>query len=328
MSELYPLKFVPIYKEKVWGGQRLRTQLNKNTDRDLIGESWELSCVENNISVVTNGFLSGNELHELIEIYMGDMVGDRIFEQFGNAFPLLFKFIDANDVLSVQVHPDDEMAMEKHGVLGKTEMWYVLDSNPESCVYTGFSEKMNRTKLREHIEKNTVENILNKEPARRGDVFFMPAGRIHATGSGVLFAEIQQSSDVTYRVYDWNRKGTDGKGRELHIDNALEALDFSEVDNYRTNYKDTPNEPVEIANCPYFVVNKLVVQNTMQRDYNQLDSFVVLMCVEGAAEIDYGQNEHEKIMKGETVLIPAVLESIKIIPTNDAQLLEVFVPAR
>ncbi|MDA3866119.1 MAG: mannose-6-phosphate isomerase [Salinivirgaceae bacterium] len=327
MSELYPLKFAPIYKEKVWGGQRLRTQLNKNTDRDLVGESWELSCVEDNISVVTNGFLSGNELHELIEIYMGDLVGDRIFEQFGNAFPLLFKFIDANDVLSVKVHPDDKMAMEKHGVPGKTEMWYVVESEPNSYVYTGFSEKLNKAKLREHIKNNTVENSLNKEIAHRGDVFFVPAGRIHATGSGVLFAEIQQSSDITYRVYDWNRKGTDGKSRELHIDNALEALDFSKVDSYRSDYKDNLNEPVEITNCPYFVVNKLVIDSMIQRDYNKLDSFVVLMCVEGSAEIDYGQNEHEKIFKGETVLIPAVLESVKIIPTNDAQLLEVFVPA-
>lgn len=326
MSKLYPIKFAPIYKNKVWGGSRLRTVLGKSIDGENVGESWELSGVDGSVSVVVNGFLAGNDLDDILEIYMGDILGERVFEKFGNTFPLLLKFIDANDVLSVQVHPDDDLALEKYNSFGKTEMWYVIDATPDAYVYSGFAKQINKPTLRTHIETNAVAEILNKEIAHKGDVFFVPAGRIHATGPGVLFAEVQQSSDITYRVYDWNRKGSDGKPRDLHVNDALEAIDFEQPTDFRTTYKSTPNLPIEIGDCPYFVVNKLILTAEYYGEYHVLDSFVVYMCLEGSATIEYNNSESETITKGETVLIPAVLEFIKIVPEEEISLLEIYIP--
>lgn len=327
MSELYPIKFKPIYKEKVWGGDRLRTQLNKTDAPSLAGESWELSGVEGSVSIVENGFLAGNELSELIEIYMGDIVGERVFDTFGTEFPLLFKFIDANDILSVQVHPDDELASKKHSSNGKSEIWYVVEGEPDAFIYTGFAKSLTQEKFRHHIENNTVKEVLNRESVATGDAFYIPAGRIHATGRGVLFAEIQQSSDITYRVYDWDRKDQNGKLRELHVEDALQALDFTLENRYRTLYTDNHNTRNEIQQTPYFVLNKLNLNKTFEAEYNTVDSFVVYMCIHGGAVIEYGSNLTVRINKGETVLIPAVLESIKVIPDAKVELLEIFLPA-
>ncbi len=228
MSELYPLRFEPILKEKIWGGSSLAEHYGKKAGNlKNIGESWEISAVSENLSVISNGFLAGNNIEEIIEVYMGDITGESVFEKFGNEFPLLIKLIEARDDLSVQVHPGNELAKERHNAFGKTEMWYILQSEKNAKIYTGFSKPVTRDSYINALKNNTVTDILNIERAYPGDTFFTPAGRIHAIGAGIVLAEIQQTSDITYRIYDWDRKDNTGKSRELHTDLALEAIDFN-----------------------------------------------------------------------------------------------------
>jgi mannose-6-phosphate isomerase len=326
MSQLYPLKFQPIYKEKIWGGNRLKTILNKEIPNAKTGESWELSAVEGSISIVSNGFLAGNSLEEIIEIYMGDVVGERVFEEFGTVFPLLLKFIDANDVLSVQVHPDNELAMEKHNAFGKTELWYVVSNEEGAFVYAGFQKGVSKSDFKKLIEENAVKDTLRKEDAKEGDAFYIPAGLIHATGPGVLFAEIQQTSDVTYRVYDWNRKDDNGLLRELHVDNALEAIDFHKVNSAKVDYNNQVGVVNSLNSNNYFTVNKLILEDLYIAEYNDFDSFIVYMCLNGNAKIEYSNGKIEDLTKGETVLIPSVLETIKLIPDDNVEILEVYIP--
>jgi len=326
MSELYPIKFAPIFKQKVWGGDRLKNVLNKKNATDHTGESWEISPLSGSESVVENGFLAENTLSEIIEVYMGDLVGESVFDRFGTGFPLLLKFIDAQDLLSVQVHPDDVLAQEKYGMNGKTEAWYVVEATNDAYLYSGFNQKLTKQNFKKNIELKTVKDTLNKEYVGKGDVFFIPAGRIHATGPGVLFAEIQQASDITYRVYDWDRKDRDGNLRELHVDEALEAMDFEVADNYKTEYSTKENRPAPVVKSPYFVVNKLQLTEKYDAEYNLIDSFVAYMCVEGRVSIEYKHGKTETLEKGETVLIPAVFESVKLIPDESVELLEVYIP--
>jgi mannose-6-phosphate isomerase len=326
MQELYPLKFKPIYKEKIWGDQRLRTELNKAIDPDKnMGESWEVSTVNDNISVVANGFLAGNNLEELIEVYMGDLVGESIFKKHGMQFPLLFKFIDADDVLSIQVHPDDEMAGRKHGDNGKTEMWYVISAEKGAQLISGFNQEMDRDTYLKHLKNDTLPDILNYEKVESGDVFYLPAGRIHAIGAGILLAEIQQTSDFTYRIYDWNRAGPDGKPRELHTDLALEALDFKYYGQYRTPYERKKNEASNLVTCDYFTTNLMELTKPRQRDLIELDSFIVYMCLDGRVELVYDEDSSVRIEKGETLMIPAAIEHLAYKPEPYAKLLEVYI---
>ena len=326
MNELYPLKFTPLYKQKIWGGDRLKNILNKNTAVEDTGESWEISPLEASESIVENGFLASNALSEIIEVYMGDLVGESVFERFGTNFPLLLKFIDAQDLLSVQVHPDDKMAKEKHNMNGKSEIWYVVDATPDAYLYSGFNQKLSKKEFQNRIEQKSVRAVLNKEFVNKGDVFYIPAGRIHATGPGVLFAEIQQASDITYRVYDWDRKDRDGKLRELHVNDALDALDFEVPATYKTDYQPALNRPASLVKVPFFAVNKLNLTENYNAEYNLIDSFVAFMCVEGSGTIEYRNGKTEMIRKGETVLIPAVFESIKLIPDGSFELLEIYLP--
>ena len=229
MSELYPLKFETVLKEKVWGGNALFTRFNKGTSALNIGESWEFSAIADNQSVVSNGFLAGNNIEELIEVYMGDITGDSIYEKFGNEFPLLIKFIEAQEDLSIQVHPNNELAKKRHNAYGKTEMWYILESKKGSKIYTGFKEGVTKEIYEEALKDGKIEDILNVEIADPGDTFFTPAGRVHAIGSGIVLIEIQQTSDITYRIFDWNRNGSGKEKRELHTDLALDAIDFKQA---------------------------------------------------------------------------------------------------
>ncbi|MBU8892678.1 MAG: mannose-6-phosphate isomerase [Bacteroidales bacterium] len=327
MNGLYPFKFKPILKEKIWGGQNLKSSINKKIPLNKkIGESWEISGVENNISVVENGFLAENELKELIEIYMGDLVGDRVYEQFGTEFPLLIKFIDANDVLSIQVHPDDMLAKKRHNASGKTEMWYIIDAKNDAELISGFNREMDEQHYLKHLEKNELPDILNFEKVQKSDVYYLPAGRVHAIGKGIVLAEIQQSSDITYRIFDWNRKDDQGNFRELHTDEALDAIDFKFYDNYKTEYKSVKNTTSKILGNNYFETNILDFDQKMDKDYNQLDSFVIYMCLEGKFEIEYYESEKITIEKGETVLIPAVIEHLILNPVVQSKLLEVYIP--
>ncbi|MEE4198886.1 MAG: type I phosphomannose isomerase catalytic subunit [Bacteroidales bacterium] len=327
MNELYPIKFTPQLKEKIWGGQHLKEFLNKPLPKNkTIGESWEISGVEGSISVAENGFLQGNNLQELIEIYMGDLVGDRVYDQFGIEFPLLIKFIDANDVLSIQVHPDDQLAKERHNAFGKTEMWYIVHARENATLISGFNKKIDQTIYTQHLASNELPKILNYEKVKQGDVFFIPSGRVHAIGKGIVLAEIQQTSDITYRIFDWNRKDDQGKLRELHTDLALDAIDFTVYDHYKTSYNLKINNETKVLNCKYFHTNIIHFNQPMEKDYNQLDSFVVYLCIEGKFIIHYTKNNNIMIQKGETVLIPAVFEHLSLEPVEESKILEIFIP--
>ena len=326
MSGLYPIKFKPIFHEKIWGGKRMKTILNKDYgDLPNCGESWELSGVEGNISVVSNGFLAGNDLNEIIEIYMGDLVGDKVYEKFGNEFPLLIKFIDAKDDLSIQVHPDDKLSKERHNAYGKTEMWYVAGTEEGALINSGFNQEVSREKYLEYFNNGKLTDLLHFDEAKVGDVFFIPAGRVHAIGKGCLVAEIQQTSDVTYRIFDYNRKDDKGNERELHTDLALDAIDFSYASEYKTSYELLANKAAELVNCPYFTTNILAFNEEIDKDYNNLDSFVIYMTMDGSFDI-VTEEGTESIEMGETVLVPASLESLQLKPkTASVKILEVYI---
>jgi len=326
MNSLYPLKFTPICKDKIWGGNKLNELLNKEyPELPNCGESWEISGVQDEVSVVSNGFLKGNSLEELIEVYMGDMVGEKVFEKFGAEFPLLIKFIDANDNLSIQVHPNDELSGERHDAFGKTEMWYVVQADPGAKLISGFNRKVDKSGYLNYFKNGQLEEILNYEEAKADDVFFMPAGRVHAIGKGIVVAEIQQTSDVTYRIYDFNRVDDQGNPRELHTELAVDAIDYSYEKNYRTNYQTIDNESVNLVQCPYFTTNILPLVATVDRDFTHLDTFVIYICLDGEYNLLW-ENESMVIAKGESVLIPALINQFTLSVSNGgvAKLLEVY----
>ena len=328
MNTLYPLKFEPILKEKIWGGSRIAKELNKKQGAlPNIGESWELSGVANNVSVVSNGYLQGNTIEELIEVYMGDLVGDKVFSKFGTEFPLLFKFIDADEYLSIQVHPGDELAMQRHNLHGKTEMWYVIEAEEDAKLISGFNCEMDKQKYLENLNGGHLRDILNWVPVKHGDTFFIPSGRIHSIGPGILLAEIQETSDITYRIYDWDRLDTNGKPRELHTDLAVDAIDYTLHPSYKTDYEIKMNRSTSVVSCPFFTVNLLNFDKDIEIDYGRIDSFVVYMAVGGKAEIHApGLDEPVSIAKGETVLIPAEMKEIELKPVGgEAKLLEVYI---
>ncbi len=321
-SQLYPLKFQSIYKPKVWGGEKLNKILQKNTSGN-IGESWEISGVAENVSEIVNGPLKKKSLLWLLENYKEELVGKEVYRTFGNNFPLLFKFIDARENLSVQVHPNDLLAKSRHNSFGKTELWYIIDAAENGELILGFNQKMDQTKYLKTLSENKITEVLNSEPIKNGDAFIIEPGTIHAIGKGVLLAEIQQTSDITYRIYDWDRPDTNGEMRQLHTDLALDTIDFN-PSNSRLDYAEEKNEPVHIGTTNFFSVNKLVLSQNFVRDLDQIPSFTVYMCLEGNALIET-DDFSEEIKKGETVLIPAQLPQIKFI-TNSASFLEVYIP--
>lgn len=325
MTELYPLKFEPILKDKIWGGGLLVKNYGKNADSTrLIGESWELSSLAEDLSVVSNGFLAGNNIEEVIEVYMGDITGEAVFEKFGNEFPLLIKFIEAGDDLSIQVHPGDKLAMERHKAYGKTEMWYILESKPGSKIYSGFKKPVTKEIYRNAVETGTLDTLMNVEIAEPGDVFFTPSGRVHAIGAGSMLVEIQQTSDITYRIFDWNRKGGDGKPRELHTDLALDAIDYAASGNVKFNKELISDKTENLVSCEYFISNIIQFGSPIKKDYNIIDSFVIYICIEGEFTIHWDKGA-EPVRKGETVLIPAIITDVVLEPRPEAKVLEVFI---
>jgi mannose-6-phosphate isomerase len=326
MPGLYPLKFTPFYLEKIWGGHRLKTILGKDFGYLAnCGESWEISAVEGNVSEVRNGFLAGNSITELIEVYMGDLVGEKVYKKYGIEFPLLIKFIDTNDDLSIQVHPDDELARERHNAYGKTEMWYVVHAENGALINAGFNQTVSPEQFVDMVEKGKLPEILHYDKVKEGDVFFIPAGRVHAIGKGILLAEIQQTSDITYRIYDYNRKDANGNLRELHMELAPDAIDYSHLDEYKTRYTIEENSSSEIVSCDYFTTNILEFSKKLEKDYYLLDSFVVYMNLGGRFKIEFEEGE-EVVETGETVLIPSSMESFHLVPlTGKVKTLEVYI---
>jgi mannose-6-phosphate isomerase len=324
MSTLYPLKFKTIYKDKIWGGQKIKTYLHKDFgDLPNCGETWEISGVKSDVSVVADGALEGESLADLLEKYKDQLVGKKVYAHFGNVFPLLVKFIDANDDLSIQVHPDDELAKKRHNSFGKTEMWYIIEADPGSTLISGFNQPVNKETYLDKLNSGHIMDILNREDVDAGDVFFLPAGRVHTIGKGLLIAEIQQTSDITYRIYDFDRVDDKGNKRELHTEEAVAAIDYNFYPEYKTEYQPEKNETVKLVKCPYFTTNILDFTKSTSRDYSALDSFVIHVCVEGNYVIECHGGQHT-VKMGECVLLPKTVDRVDMITVNGFKILESY----
>ena len=321
MKDLYPLKFTPIYKEKLWGGQKIKSVLKKDFGpMTNCGESWELSAVKGDVSIVSNGSFAGTDIQSLIEEYREALLGTSVYNRFNNEFPLLIKFIDASQDLSIQVHPDDALAQKKHNGMGKTEMWYVLQTDEGSRLISGFRRPTSKEEYLEYFESGKLMELLNEEQVTAGDAFFIPAGLVHAIGEGIMVAEIQQTSDITYRIYDFDRVGKDGKKRELHVSDALEAIDFSVHEHNKSAQTEEKNVVSPVFDTPWFTTNRLSLDQGMPVDDTVLDSFKIYICTGGSGTIC-----GESISFGEVLLMPASLNNYTIEPNPALELLETYI---
>ena len=323
-TSLYPLKFMPLFKNKIWGGNKIKSLGFDYSPLPNCGELWALSAVKDNESVVSNGFLENNTINEVLEIYMGELIGEKNYQHFGNDFPLLIKIIDANDKLSIQVHPDNELARQRGMENGKTEMWYIMEAEEGAEIVDGFEKQITREEYQRFLDLGKLEEVLHVDKPQNGDVFFIPAGRVHALGKGLLLAEIQQSSDTTYRIYDYNRPDADGKLRQLHTAEALDAIDFTPTADGRTHYSYRQNATTTVAECPYFTTNLIALDKAMRKDFSHLDSFVIYLCTEGIAAVK-ALDTICPIHAGECVLVPAVAEMVELYTEGPAKLLEIYV---
>ena len=324
---MYPLKFEPILKQTLWGGDKIIPFKHLNETLLNVGESWEVSAVEGSESVVANGTDKGYTLPEMVRKYKEELVGEANYARFGNKFPLLIKFIDAKLDLSIQVHPGDELAKKRHNSFGKNEMWYVIAADKGAKLISGFAEEITPKEYKDRVHNGTFAEVLQTCAIEPGDVFYVPAGRVHGIGAGAFVAEIQQTSDITYRIFDYNRKDKDGKSRELHTSQAMDAINFSDVqDDFRTEYERVQNEPVEMVASPYFTTSVYDMTEEITCDYSELDSFVIFICVEGSCRLtDDNQNEIT-LRAGETVLLPAAVQEVTIVPEGQrVKLLETYV---
>lgn len=321
---LYPLKFTPIAKQKIWGGNHLRQFYRHDFAMEKIGETWDISAMKDNESEVINGFLAENNLAELVEVYMGDLVGEKVFQRFGEKFPLLVKLIDAQENLSIQVHPNDQIAAERHQDCGKTEMWYILAATPDASITLGFKEPISKETLAKKLADNTIESCLNRIAVKSGDIFFIPAGMVHSIGKGCLILEIQQASDHTYRLYDYNRLDINGKPRELHTDWALDAIDYERWEAEKITPQCAPNDISNIVDHNCFTTN--IMRLTKPQEYNlaTIDSFVLISCIQGHVRCNF-EDDYITIVDGETVLIPAEMNSLQLIPSVESVLLETYI---
>ncbi|MDR1103567.1 MAG: class I mannose-6-phosphate isomerase [Tannerella sp.] len=322
---MYPLIFKPILKEVIWGGTDIRPFKGLAPGDEPVGESWELSHVEGNYSVVASGPLEGQTLDDLMTAYGALLTGKKVMQRFGRTFPLLIKFIDARDNLSIQVHPDDRLARKRHHSFGKTEMWYVVKTAPGAALYSGFRHPADAAEYVRRVEEGSLMEALRRYEVQPGDVFFLPAGRVHAIGAGCFIAEIQQTSDITYRIYDYDRRDANGNSRELHTGLAKDAIDYTFHSDYRTVYTPRPDEAVRLAACDYFTVNLLDLSRPVTRDFAALDSFVAYICMEGGLTLCDEQRNELTVHRGQTVLLPASVQSVTLTPAPTAKLLETFV---
>jgi mannose-6-phosphate isomerase len=318
--DIYPLQFEPILKERIWGGEKLNSVLNKPITSKSTGESWEISTVEGDVSVISNGTLKGISLNEVIDNFPKEVLGTSVFEKFGKQFPLLFKYLDANTDLSIQVHPNDALAKKRHNSFGKTEMWYIMQADEGSRIIVGFKNNSNAKEYISHLESNTLLAILDEVKVKTGDVFFLETGTVHAIGAGLLVAEIQQTSDITYRLYDFDRVDSEGNKRELHVDLALEAINYNKVQTQKM-YNEVENVSNEMVNCPYFTTNYLKLSGGLSVS-KSATSFTVYMCTEGEFQLEYNQEQYH-YSKGDTVLIPAAMTDFNLL--GKATLLEIYI---
>lgn len=316
----YPLQFEPILKDRIWGGEKLKTILNKPITSKITGESWELSTVEGDVSVVCNGVLKGKSLMQLIDEMPNEILGTKVYNQFGKQFPLLFKYLDAREDLSIQVHPNDALAKERHNSFGKTEMWYVTQADADARIIVGFKENSSKEEYLKHLEDKTLVSILDTVKAKSGDVFFLETGTVHAIGAGLVVAEIQQTSDITYRLYDFDRKDAQGNTRELHVDLALDAINYNKVETQK-KYETKVNTSNTVVDCPYFTTNFIPLENKVEVAKSG-ETFTVYMCIEGSFEIEY-EGFKQSYIKGDTVLVPAEINAF--ILNGKASILEIYI---
>lgn len=316
------IKFRPILKQVLWGGNKIIPFKQLDAEMEQVGESWEVSGVKDNESIVANGQYEGMKLNDLVALLKGDLVGKENYERFGNEFPLLIKFIDASKQLSIQVHPNDEQAKAKGLKRGKTEMWYVMESAPDATLLSGLKRAITPEEYKAMVENNTITDALCEYRVGEGDVFYLPAGRIHSIGAGTFLAEIQETSDVTYRIYDFKRKDKDGNYRQLHTEEAAECIDYSVESDYRTKYEARKNEGVELAQCTHFTTSVYDLDEPMLLDYSELDSFVVLIALSGECTLSTGDAETQ-LRAGETVLLPATTQTLNV--SGTVKFLETFV---
>lgn len=323
---MYPLKFQPILKSTIWGGEKIVPFKNIESTQTQVGESWEISDVPGDESVVANGPDAGKNLTQMVQEYKGALVGESNFTRFGGKFPLLIKFIDAQDDLSIQVHPDDELAMKRHNSMGKTEMWYVIDNaEGKAHLRSGLSKSITPQEYEAMIADNTICDALADYAVKPGDVFFLPAGRIHSIGAGCFIAEIQQTSNITYRIYDFNRKDKNGNTRELHTELSKDAIDYSVEADYRTKYTPKLNAPVDLVSCPYFTTSVYNLTEPMTMDYSELDSFVIYVCTEGSCTVKDNEGNEIAMKAGESVLFPATTKGLEVTPDGEVKFLETYV---
>ncbi|MES2239840.1 MAG: type I phosphomannose isomerase catalytic subunit [Bacteroidota bacterium] len=320
IQNIYPLQFEPILKERIWGGEKLKTVLNKNIQSVTTGESWELSTVEGDVSIIANGELKGKSLMEIIDEAPNEILGTQVYEKFGKQFPLLFKYLDAREDLSIQVHPNDTLAKERHNSFGKTEMWYIMQADEEARIIVGFKEKSNANEYVQNLENKRLLSILDDVKVKSGDVFFLETGTVHAIGAGLVVAEIQQTSDITYRIYDFDRVDAQGNERELHVDLALDAINYDKVDTYKQYAKEL-NQSNAVVDCPYFTTNYIPLDGELSIN-KTAESFAVYMCVEGSFELDCNGLKYN-YKKGDTVLIPAAIQVFVL--SGKASILEIYI---
>ncbi|WP_435415469.1 type I phosphomannose isomerase catalytic subunit [Polaribacter aestuariivivens] len=323
--KLYPLKFSPVFSYRLWGGEKLKTVLNKKFSENNIGESWEISDIKNRETLVSKGIYKGKTLRSLIEEFKEDFLGNKVYQQFGNEFPLLIKFIATKKPISIQVHPSNEIAKERHNSFGKNEMWYVMEADKNTELIVGFNKELDKEGYKKHLDEGSILEVLHHEKVAEGDTFYIPTGRVHAIGAGVLLAEIQQTSDITYRIYDYDRvDAKTGKLRDLHNDLAIDVIDFNCYDSYKTPYETKLNTSNKLVHSPYFNTNILIIDGGLKKDYSKLDSFVIYICVEGQLEIEHN-NEKYQLIKGETILLPASINNVELQTVSvKSKLLEVY----
>lgn len=321
--ELYPIKFEPIIIEKIWGGTKLKNRLNKEINTQNAGESWEISGIKNMLSIVKTGHLKGQNIHDVIQQFKDKLLGKKVYNSFSGEFPLLIKFIDAKDDLSVQVHPDDDTAKKRHQKNGKNEMWYMLDCDPGAQLILGVNKHISKEEYIEYVENKTISSVLNRIPVKKGDSAFIPAGRIHAIMKGVFLAEIQQTSDITYRIYDWDRPGLDGSFRELHTEEAKDVVELVHRKNYLIEY-DKNLQNVELVKNRYFTVNRIRIDQLLHKTISNLDSFIVYMNLSETIEIKY-YDERIQFDQGETILIPASLKEFSFHTAHSSEVLEIYI---
>ena len=323
---MYPLKFQNIFKSVVWGGEKIAPFKGVNTQQKNIGESWELSGVKGNESIVAEGPLAGRTITSLAEEYKGALLGEKVYAATGAEFPLLIKFIDARDDLSIQVHPDDVLAAERHnGSKGKTEMWYVVQADEKAHLMSGLNKEITPEEYAAKVADNTITDVLHDYDVHAGDVFFLPAGRIHSIGKGCFIAEIQQTSDITYRIYDFGRLGLDGKPRELHTELSKAAIDYTVLPDYKTQYQSIKNQENEIVSCKYFTTSLYELDKEVTKDMSGLDSFVIAICVEGSGSLTDSEGNVVSLSQGETVLIPACSRSFTLRPEGNMKVITSYI---